>query len=247
MSQLRTLRDILKDYSQAEKFSKQNPEAFPLPARGGIEMRVRQAKDKIPKLRLEYLSAVLKSSFGFFLEGADEAKKDAFSKIAVENGAVTVDADAVFKALADATERTMGPSKEFSVTQVSLMDHALNELVEATGYDGTLNRTTLSELRVVKDRDRLLRYLRELVARSNGSTPVTVQAQSDIVKQAISKEFTGKRLVVVVRNAAPTTRAPLSGIFTRNTTVDVDSLPEVTEEVAATIFREGLGLAKAAS
>jgi hypothetical protein len=245
MNPPRTLHDILKDYKQAEKFSKESPEQYPPPGRPGIEVRIRQSKANLPKLRLEYLTAILKSSFGFFLEGEDEAKKDAFTAISVENGAFSVDADSIYQKLADATERSMGARKEFSVTQVGLMDHALRELVEKTGYDGAINRTTITELRAVPDRERLLRYIREIVARSNGSTPAVVSAQSDIVGQALSKEFSGKRLVVVVRNASAMNRAALNGIFTRSTTVDVDLIPEVTEERAAAIFREGLGLKSA--
>lgn len=243
-NQPRTLEDVLKDYAQADKLSKQNVEAYPMNGRPGIEMRVRQSKDKLPKLRLEYLTRILRSSFGFFLEGEDQAKKDAFAAIAVENGAVTVDADTVYQKIADVVQTTMGRNKEFSVTQVGLMDHTLRELVEKTGYDGTLNRTAITELRVCKDRPRLLAYVRDLVARSNGSVPATVSAQSQIVAQALEKKFSGKRLVVVVTNATASNRAALGGLFTKNTTVDVDSLDEVNEETAATIFREGLGLTK---
>jgi hypothetical protein len=243
----RTLEEILKDYSQADKLSKQNPEAFPLNGRPGIEMRIRQSKDKLPKLRLEYLTKILKSSYGFFLEGLDDAKKVAFAKIAVDNGAVTVDADAIYQKIADVVQPTMGRTREFSVTQVSLMDHTLKEVVEKTGYDGTLNRTVIGDMRVCKDRPRLVAYIRDLVARSNGSTPATVAAQSEIVSQALAREFSGKRLVVVVTNASAGNRAAIGGLFTKNTTVDVDAIEEVNEETAATIFREGLGLTKTAA
>jgi hypothetical protein len=237
----RTLDEILKDYKQTEKFSKQSSESFPLPGRPGIEVRIAQAKVKLPKLRLEYLTRILRSSFGFFLEG-DETKGAAFAKIALDNGAVLVDADEIFIKLADAIQYSIGPNKEFSITQTGLMDHALRELVEKTGYDGTLNRTQITDMRVVNTREKLVNYIRELVARNNGSTPVTVCAQSDIVAQALAKEFNGKRLVVVVKNASSNTRAPLAGLFTKSTNVDLDSIEDVNEETAATIFRDGLGI-----
>jgi hypothetical protein len=237
----RTLDEILKDYRKTEKFSKQSAEEFPLPGRPGIEVRIAQAKVKLPKLRLEYLTRILRSSYGFFLEG-DEAKGQQFVNIAMDNGAVLVDAEEIFRKLADAVQYSIGPNKEFSITQIGLMDHALRELVEKTGYDGSLNRTQISELRVVKNREKLVDYIRELVARSNGSVPVTVSAQSDIVTQALAKDFNGKRLVVVVKNASATTRAPLAGLFTKVTNVDLDSIDTVNEETAATIFRDGLGI-----
>jgi hypothetical protein len=240
------LDELLKNYSRTEKLSKRSVESVPLPARPGIEMQVRQSIAALPKLRLEYLTRILRSSFGFFLEGVDEEKNNAFTKIALDNGAVLVDADALFQKLAKEVQYSLGPSKEFSITQIGLMDHALRELVEATGYDGTLNRTVISELRVVKDRERLVSYIRELVARSNGSTPVTVTAQSDIVRQALEQQFAGKRLVVIVRNASAQNRAALAGLFTKVTNVDLDSVTEVNEETAATIFRDGFGQKTAA-
>lgn len=237
----RTLDDILKDYNRTEMLSQRNPEAFPLPGRPGIEMQARQAKIQLPKLRLEYLTTILKSSFGFFVEG-DADKAQAFTDIAVSNGAVVVDADSLFQKLTAAVERSIGPSKEFSITQVGLMDHELRELVEKTGYDGQLNRTQIYQLVVVQTRERLTQYIRELVARSNGSTPVTVCAQSDIVAQALKNKFSGRRLVVVVRNASPTSRAPLAGLFTKSTNVDVDAFDKMDEETANEIFRKGLGI-----
>jgi len=238
----RMLSDILKDYQRADKTAKRSPEEVPLPGRPSVEIAVTRAKLALPKLRIEYLTRILKSSYGFFLEGEDKEKNDAFTKIAVENGAVVVDAGAIFEKIADVVQPTLGPSKEFSITQISLMDHTLQELVESTGFEGSLNRTQIKELRVVKDRERLVDYIRELVAASNASVPVTVTAQSDIVKQALAQEFDGRRLVVIVRNAAAGNRAALAGLFTKVKTVDLDQAEVVNEETAAVIFRDGFGI-----
>jgi len=242
MSNPRTLDDILKDYERADRFSKRSVEEVPLPGRPGIEIQVSRSKLALPKLRQEYLTRILRSSFGFFLESENQEKNDAFTKIAVENGAVVIDADAIFQKLADAVQYSLGPSREFSVTQIGLMDHALNELVESTGLEGSLNRTQIKELRVVKNRERLVDYIRDLVAASNASVPVTVTAQSDIVKQALEQKFAGKRLVVVVRNAAAGNRAALTGLFTKVKVVDLDEVETVNEETAAVIFRDGFGI-----
>lgn len=247
MNKPRTAEDVLKDYTRADRLSKRSVEEVPLPGRPSIEMQIRQSKDNLPKLRLEYLNVILRSSYGFFVEGTDDAKKQKFVDIALDNGALLVDADAVFQKLADQTQHSIGPSKEFSVTQVGLLDHALRELVEATGHDGTLNRTTINELRVVKNREKLVDYIRELVTRSNGAVPAVVAAQSEIIRQAIAREFAGKRLVVVVKRASAFNRTALAGLFTKSTTVDTDAVEEVDEAYAEDVIRAGLGLkAKAA-
>lgn len=239
-SNLRTLDDVLKEYDRATRLSKRDLDSVPETTRAGFGIQIRQAKDALPKLRIEYLTRILKNAFGFFVEGEDAEKTKAFVDIAVANGACSVDADALFQKLADEIQYSIGPTREFAVTQVSLLDHALKKLVEDTGYDGTLNRTTISELRVVKDRAKLVDYIRELVARHNGSTPVTVYAQRDIVDQAFKNKFTGRNLVVIVRNAAANNRAALGGLFRKVTTVDVDGIETVDEPTAEAIFRKGL-------
>ena len=243
MSKLpRTPEDVLKDYTRANRLSKRSVEEVPLPGRPAIEMQIRQSKENLPKLRMEYLKVILKSSYGFFLEGEDDAKKQKFVDIALENGVLLVDADAVFQKLADQVQYSIGPSREFSVTQVGLLDHALRELVEATGHDGVLNRTTISQLRIVKNREKLVDYIRELVANSNGAVPVVVAAQSEIIRQAIDREFAGKRLVVAVKRADAFNRVALAGLFTKNTTVNVDEAEEVNEAYVEEVIRAGLGL-----
>lgn len=231
MSTPRTLENILTEYKRAEEVSKRNLDTVSPSTRPAHEAAVRKAKSELPQLRVEYLTAISKSAYGFFVDG-DQAKVDKFVEIARENGAFLVDADAIFRELAKRVQPSLGGRKEFSVTQVSLLDYALRELVEATGYEGKLNRISISEVRVTSNEEQLVKYIRELVARTNGSTPSAVYAQSEIVRQAFEAGFTKRNLVVVVKNATQLDRAALHGLFTKTTRVDVDSVAEVDERFA---------------
>jgi hypothetical protein len=140
----------------------------------------------------------------------------------------------------------MGGKREFSVTQVGQLDTALKVLVAKTGYDGRLNRISISSLQVVPNREKLVNYIKELVIRTNGSTPSVVAAQDSLVNAAMKAKFTGKRLVVVVRNATSTDRSALMGLFTRVVKVNVDEAEVVDERFARDVIEGALKPAKPA-
>jgi hypothetical protein len=245
MQKLRPLDDVLTDYAKAEKLSKKNLDSVPEASRAGHATAIRQAKDKLPGLRVEYLTAILKNAVGFFPEGSPE-RASQFAAIASENGAFDIDAAAIFNALADEVQTTMGGKREFSVTQVGRLDQALKSLVEKAGYTGPLTRTTISKLQVVPNREKLVEYIRELVVRHNGSTASVVSAQSDLVAKAMKAGFNGKRLVAVVRNATSVDRAALAGLFTKVVKVDVDGDEPIDERFARDTIMGALKPAKPA-
>lgn len=231
MNKLRTLDVVLTEYTRAEELAKKDLDSVPVTSRPGWGIAIRQAKDKLPSLRAEYLTRILKNSVGFFVDG-DDAKALKFSEIAAKNGAFVVDAAAIFNALADKVQASIGGRKEFSVTQISLLDSALKDLLTSAGYDGRLERVTMASLQVVSTRERLVSYIRELVVNSNGFTASVIAAQSALLAQALKDKFDGKVLVVVVRNASSVDRAGLAGLFTRTAKVDVDAVDEIDERFA---------------
>jgi len=229
----RTLEEILKDYQRSDTLSKRDLDTVPTNTRAGFETQIRHAKDQLPRLRVEYLTRILKKATGFFLEGSEDKVKK-FTAISVANGAFQVDATEIFEKLADQVQGSIGSRREFSVTQTSLLNHALTELVEKTGYDGKAERVTVNDLRVVSDRRKLVAYIRELVTRTNGAVPSRAYAQASLVDQALKTEFAGKHLVAVVRNASAADRAALASIFTKAVTVNLDdvSLEQIDEKFA---------------
>jgi hypothetical protein len=239
MNKPRTLSDVLTEYASAQKLAKQDLDSVPATTRSGFANRKREAQDRLPKLRIEYLTMILRNSAGFFLEGND-AETKAFTSFAKANGAFEVDAAEIFEKLADKVMRSIGPRREFSITQIGLLDQALRELVEATGYKEKLKIPALRELRVVQTREHLVNYIRELVVGSNGGTPSRVAAQASLLDQTFKAKFADKRLIVVVRNATASDRAALAGLFTKMVTVDLDQAGEVTEKFVKDTVVEAL-------
>jgi len=229
--QARTVETILRDYQAAEAVSKRNMDTVPLKTRSGHEAAIKRAKLELPKLRVEYLTAISKKAYGFFVSG-DKDKAEKFVKIAAENGAFVVNAATIYEVLADKIQFSIGGRKEFSVTQVGILERELRDLVVSTGYTGPLGKVAISSLRVVSNREQLVSYVRDLVMKSNGNMPAAVHAQSEIIRQALAQEFNKQRLVVVVTGATNLDRQALTGLFTKISLVDVDSVDEVTERFA---------------
>ncbi len=243
MSKPRTLDDVLADYEKAERLAKKNLDTVPAQSRVGWATTINQAKAKLPSLRMEYLTGILKNAVGFFTDGpADRAEQ--FSKIATENGVFEVNAVTIFEVLADQIQGTLGGKREFSVTQRGQLDTALRTLVEKTGYTGSLNRISQSDLRVVPTREKLVEYIKELIANSNGSTPSVVSAQDSLISQALKARFAGKTFVVVVRNTSSIDRAALAGLFTKVVRVDLDGVDEIDEKFARYTIEGALKPAK---
>ncbi len=245
MSKFRTLDDVLTDYAKADKKSKLNLDAVAPASRPGHAIAIREATAKLPTLRVEYLTGILKNAVGFFTEG-DPAKAETFAKISSENGAFDLNAAAIFEVLADQIQVTMGGKREFSVTQVGQLDTALKTLVAKTGYEGPMNRISISDLRVVPTREKLVTYIKDLVTKTNGSTPSVVSLQDNLVNQALKQKFAGKRLVAVVRNASQSDRAGLMGLFSRVVKVNVDEADVIDEKFARYTIEGALRPAKPA-
>jgi hypothetical protein len=230
MNKPRTLSDVLADYASADKLSKQDLEAVSQNTRAGFANRIRAAKDALPKLRIEYLTRILKNSAAFFVEGGDKLRVAEFKKHAVANGAFVVDAAAIFETLADKIQRSLGVTRQFSITQTGLLDQELRELVKATGYDEAPKHVAIRDLRVVPTRERLVDYIRELVVSSNGGTPSRVAAQAALLDQTLKAKFTDPRLIVVVENTSSLDRAALAGLFSKVIPIDLDDVDGEVDE-----------------
>jgi len=231
----KTLDEVLTEYDKADKLSRKDPDSVPAATRPGFEISIRRAKDALPGLRAQYTSLIMKNSIGLFLQG-EEANVQKFMTAAVIEGAIHLNAGELFEKLVDVIQPTMGGRREFSVTQVGLLDNTLRELCEKAGHKAPLNRTNLTNLRVVQSRAKLVDYVRQLVFENNGNIPSLTAGQSTITMKALKKQFKDRRLVVVVTGAGSQDRGAIASLFTKSTNLSVD--PPQGEEVDARFARE---------
>jgi hypothetical protein len=227
----RKIEEILADYQKTSKIANTDIDSIPLKSQPGWQTLIRQNKDRVPELRVEYLTALLGSSYGFFLDG-DPKKVTEFVAVTKESGAFVIDAAKIFNKLADAVQPSLGGRREFSVTQLGQLNYALKELAQETGYGGEIYGATMTEIKVVPTRDDLVTYVRRLVVGSNGSTISVISAQNNLVADALKVEFLGKKLVVMVVGATNDDRQGLASIFTRTERVHLTPETVVDERFA---------------
>lgn len=236
---LRQLNEIMVAYRSASKKANLNLDSVQESTRAGFAMAKRQAQDALPNLRAEFLARALKNSIAAFAVG-DEARAKEFAKVAaVAGGTFTIDARAAFEKMADLVGPSIGRTREFSQHQAALLDQGLKTLAEDTGYTGRLEQVRFRTLRIVKTRDDLVDYVRELCYASNGVTPTFIAAQNQILNQALTSEFTGKVLAVVVLNAEPQDRQALGSMFTKVLEARVDEVEVIDERFARNLFEGG--------
>lgn len=234
--QPRQLPEILADYTSAKKKADRDLDSVPESTRAGFGIAKRKAAEAIPNLKAEYLTRALKSSIVAFAVG-DEAKAKEFADVASKvGGAITVDARAPYEKIAQRIAPSLGRSKQFSVDQAHLLDQALKELAEDTGYLGKFESTKIRTLKVIANSDVLVDYVRELVFASNGVTPSVIAAQNQILNQALKAGFEGKVLAVVVLNAEPIDRQAISSMFTKVLEAKVNEAEAIDERFARNVF-----------
>ena len=239
MKKLRQLNEILADYKATFKRANLNLDAVQANTRSGFATAKRQAQDALPDLRAEFLARGLKNSIAAFVVG-DENKGKEFAKVAnTAGGTFTVDARATFEKMADLVAPSIGRTREFSQHQAALLDQALKTLAEETGYTGSLNQVRFRTLKIVKDRDALVDYIRELCYATNGVTPTFISAQNQILTQSLKSDFTGKVLAVTILNAEPKDRQALGSMFTKVLEVFVDEAEAIDERFARNSFEGG--------
>jgi hypothetical protein len=234
--QPRQLPEILAEYRSAKDKADRNLDSVPESTRPGFGIAKRKAQEAIPNLKAEYLTRLLKNSVAAFAVG-DDGKARQFATVAAKvGGTITVDARAPYEKMADRIAPSIGRSKQFSVDQASLLDQALKELAQDTGYLGKFENTSFRTLKVIPDRDSLVDYIRELVTASNGLTPAIIAAQNQILNESLKVGFDGKTLAVVVINAEPIDRQAIASMFTKTLEARVDEAEAIDERFARLIF-----------
>lgn len=237
---MRTTEETLTQYKNAQKTAKLNLDSVPATTRAGFGIRIRQAEQALPELKREYLTRILNNSIAFFTRGSAEQAAKFAAAAAVAGSTFTVRADACYERLADRVEPSIGRTKQFSITQVNLVNQALKELMDDTGYPDKLSSVSLIDLRVMTTRAALVSYIRAIVVKANGCVPVAVAAQNSLLKQALDTDFSGKRLAVVVTGVDPVERTTLASMFGKVISVDLPDGQEIDEGFARKVFEKAM-------
>lgn len=225
------LKQLAKNLAQTQALAKTDLEVVPYQTRASITSMVRDAQERLEKLRTEYSARIRASSVGLFVFG-EPVRVAAFTEIAAaEAGVILIQGDDLYQRLASRVAPTLGASHEFGPTQLGVLHLALSDLMKAMDIR-RMEMPRLQELVATPDRVSLVAYIRKLVQASVGHELLRLVVDRAINDKALAEMFAGKVLPVAVVGLAPEEVSALAQLFTNSTSVSVGTSEdgEINEE-----------------
>lgn len=225
------MKQLVKDLAETQVLAKTDLEAVPWQTRNSITSMVKDAQERVTKLRDEYQRQLRSNTLGLFLFGEPE-RVARFMEIAAEEAGVNlIQGDKLYQDLADKVEPTLGDSREFGPTQLQGLHLGLNELMKAQDIR-RMPLPRLQELTAVQDRIELVQHIRKLVRDALGDDLLRLVIDRRINELAVEQQFAGKVFPVAIVGLDPTEVQSLVPIFTNSTSIQVGTSEdgEVTKD-----------------
>jgi hypothetical protein len=214
------LKTIVQDLAANMKRAATDLEAIPYQTRPSITNMVREAQEKVEKLKTEYFRRVRSNTLGIFLFG-DSERVEAFTKIAVEEaGVTTLNGAELYERLADKIEPSLNGQREFAATQVQGLAEGLRDLAKTLDIK-FLATPRLSDIELVPTREDLVRYIRKLVQSAVSDDLLRIYIDKKINGAAVDSLFSGNAFPVAITGLDPEEVSALAPLFTNSSTVEV--------------------------
>ena len=217
-----SLKDLAEKMRVTKRRAETDLEAVPYQTRSSMANMKRNAEGQLETLRKDFANAVRRASIAVFLAG-DPARQEKFAEIAkkeVTGAMVVVHADAVYERLANRVQPSLGASRQFGVGQHQLLLGTLTD-VEKELDIRWMSRPAPGSDRAIQGHEDLVGYIRSLIRTSVGDELTKVYVDRQIVDSAVSVEFAGSTLLVIVVGSDAAETAALSGLFTHANTIPV--------------------------
>lgn len=210
------LKEALVALKSAQKKAAVEVETLPYKSRAALEMARNAAIVDLPRLKVEYGKLARKNSLGIFTDKE------------FETDLPVVRADRLYRLVAERIYQTMGASKEFGPTQLAVLHEVLKEQNRTMGIR-TMKMPGISSIRVVKNVDDMVAYVKQLVQSVVDDELIRIDLDQKITEAAIASDFSGEKLAVIVTGADTSERAAVASLFT--TAVSVEDEEELAEAV----------------
>ena len=223
---MKNLKELAEEIEKTTTLAAKELDDFPVAVRAGWGARLVQAKADLPLLRAEYRNLLLSSGIAIFVTG-DAAKALEFAQLVRSSGeGVAVDAEALYKRLADAIDPTMSPARTWGVQQTHKLHLTLTEIMHEIGLPKVVapphnDSIVLPTHRNVQD------YIRKIQLASDNGDLLRSYVQHLTVQDALKIGYTSSLTPVVVMNATASDTSALSlgfGKGAAQVTVGVDDV-----------------------
>lgn len=244
------LKQLMKEYDEAEKFANADLSSWPVKTLPGAQMRQRECKELVDTLAGKYADAVGDVIVTIFTTGPRSAQ-EAFAEIAkVEAETIVADSQSLYARLSGRCEESMGDRRTFGVTQLGIL---IGELTEV-GRELNARNIPIPKIFDVthcKTQQDVIDTVRNLVRGVVADALNMSSLSREVVKKALAIRYTKSVVPVVVIGASEEELGPLSKeLFPGRLstfTVDTTSLKALDKENVLQVFtsiRESLSKTK---
>lgn len=227
-----SLQSIMNEYTAQSAAAARNPEEYHYASRPGIEMAIRAAKDKVDALEKQYQAELLKNGVAIFLDGPQA------TALAAHAGVLAVDAEALYRRVAELVDPTLGSSRTFTANQAS---RALTELrnIGVELHIASMKQMDFGPAAEVPTLSDTLAIIRKGVRNALRDDLNRMYIEAALVRQALSLKFTGNSAPVFILNAIPEEREGLASLFGKGfTTWTVRADVEVNSDYILKLIKE---------
>jgi len=234
-----TLEEILKNIDQTEKLALIDPsEPQYARTRNGIEVAVRQAKERLGKLKEEYAKAVQGNGVAIFLFGSPE-KCATFSKLVEDLGeAVVIDASEMYSTkFLPVLEGSIGPTRQWNSNQVSIMHRLLAEVSKDLNVFLTRSLKLPAQAEL-PNKEATLNFIRDTIRNQLGDDFNVEYLKKVVAREGLKIRYMGSVAPVIVLNSTPEESVGLGQIFGKGkANVTITDEDEVNKEFIEKTFK----------
>lgn len=230
------LNEALTNLATTEEEANLSLEDFEPKYRPGHEMRKRQAKGRLPAVRLEVKKAMMENSFPVFLFGKNSEKFIELSKAQVDS--VTVDFGATVKEMTDSVRQSVGPHKEFGPSQFATMMRAIRVTGQKIGFESFPANFNWTGTQVVNTNEDVDAVLFTYITKYLGGTFLAALIEEASVDKVKSTPVTTPTVLTFITNFPEQFVDDVGTKYMKGVFVSVNTDEDVNEDFVLNTFKE---------
>lgn len=233
-----SLREMMDEYASCEEIANRELLGTPTRSLPALQMRQREAQDRMATLTKEYGDALLKQGFAIFTKG-DLENQGLFAAVAKnEVEIMAVPADGLYQFIADEVEPGLGGRREFGISQLAILVRTLTLITVNHGLD-ELPTPNIDGLVVCQTREDLVALVRKLIRGSSGDTLNQAWIRREVTKQGLQARYARERVPVILTGAQDDEIEGLKNLFPSGLSFEVEATEEnIAPEGVIKVFSE---------
>lgn len=239
--QTKTLDQLVSELAQKQTIAQTNLDDIPWMTRPAWSSNIERAKEELTVLKAEYRNKLLAQSLAIFVVGGTDEQKAAFASIAKKEADVLVlNADDLYKRLAQPIDAALGTQRTFTATYVPMLLRGMKEVGDELAIREIAAPKFSSETPILEDSGAVVELVREVVRDSSGDDLNRLYLADKLTDQALAVRYKGSVVPVIVLGAGPDEVLGLTPLFAHvGALVSLDGV-NVDKELVLASFEQAL-------